>query len=82
MGQNALSEALSHDARKQIKALYLLSGTATDKLTELLRADGTPFYGPYDSLGELLGALKTNECVDDERNGKISGAARIFPVAA
>ncbi len=67
--QNALSEALSNDARKRVKALYLLSGTATDKLTELLRADVIPFYGPYDSLGELLAALKANECADDERGG-------------
>ena len=65
--QNALSEAISHDAQKRIQSLYLLSGTATDKLTKLLRDDGTPFYGPYDSLGELLDALKTNECADDER---------------
>ena len=67
LGQNALSEALSHDAQKRVKALYLLSGTATDKLTELLCASRIPFYGPYDSLGELLGALKANECADDER---------------
>ena len=66
--QNALSEALSNDARKRVKALYLLSGTATDKLTDLLSAEGFPFYGPYDSLGELLTALKTNECADDERD--------------
>ena len=65
--QNPLSEALSNDRRKRVKALYLLSGTATDKLTELLHASGTAFYGPYDSLGELLGALKANECADDER---------------
>ena len=66
--QNALSEALSHDARKRVKALYLLAGTATDKLTELLRAGSIPFHGPYDSLGALLGALKANECIDDGKD--------------
>ena len=43
---------------KKAKALFLLAGTGTDKLTPLLRAQHTPFFGPFDNLSVLLQALK------------------------
>ncbi|MBO4546112.1 MAG: UDP-N-acetylmuramoyl-L-alanine--D-glutamate ligase, partial [Treponema sp.] len=39
-------------------ALYLLAGSGTDKLLPLLQARKIAFNGPYNSLDELLGALK------------------------
>ena len=40
--------------------LYLLSGTGTDKLTDMLDQKLVNYSGPYDSLGALLGVLKTD----------------------
>nr|WP_314994273.1 UDP-N-acetylmuramoyl-L-alanine--D-glutamate ligase [uncultured Treponema sp.] len=51
---------------KKAKALFLLAGTGTDKLTPLLRAQHTPFFGPYPNLVSLLHAV---EC-------EIDGAAQ------
>ena len=43
---------------KKAKALFLLAGTGTDKLIPLLQAQHTPYFGPFDSLDELLIALR------------------------
>ena len=43
---------------KKAKALFLLAGTGTDKLIPLLQAQHTPYFGPFDSLDELLKALR------------------------
>lgn len=40
--------------------IYLLSGTGTDKLLGFLNSKGVRYSGPYDSLGALLGILKTD----------------------
>lgn len=40
------------------KALYLLSGTGTEKLLQLLQESAVPFKGPYTSLRDLLVAVK------------------------
>ncbi|MBR6080023.1 MAG: UDP-N-acetylmuramoyl-L-alanine--D-glutamate ligase [Treponema sp.] len=40
--------------------LYLLSGTGTDKLTQMLDQKYINYSGPYDSLGALLGVMKTD----------------------
>jgi UDP-N-acetylmuramoylalanine--D-glutamate ligase len=47
--------------RKYIpQKLYLLSGTGTDKLTAMLDQKLINYSGPYDSLGALLGVMKTD----------------------
>ena len=40
--------------------LYLLSGTGTDKLTQMLDQKYINYSGPYDSLSALLGVMKTD----------------------
>ena len=42
------------------KALYLLSGTGTDKMLFELDKNGVHYFGPYTSLEELLFDLKKN----------------------
>lgn len=42
-----------------VSSLYLLAGSATEKLTNDLHS--TAFHGPYNSLAELLRDLKANE---------------------
>ena len=39
-------------------AIYLLAGTATDKIIPALDKAGTNYNGPYNSLDEMLSALK------------------------
>lgn len=41
-------------------AVYLLSGTGTDKLTPMLDAKKVPYEGPFDSLEVLLNVLRTD----------------------
>ena len=41
-------------------ALYLLAGSGTDKLLPLLKKRGAAYNGPYNSLDELLSALKND----------------------
>lgn len=40
------------------REIYLLSGSGTDKLTELLNQENVEYNGPFDSLEILLGVLK------------------------
>lgn len=40
------------------REIYLLSGSGTDKLTELLDQENVEYNGPFDSLEILLGVLK------------------------
>lgn len=46
---------------KKAKALFLLAGTGTDKLTPLLKAQHTPYFGPFQDLSTLLEAVRS-EC--------------------
>ena len=41
-------------------AIYLLAGTATDKIVPELNKAGTKYNGPYTSLDDMLNALKDN----------------------
>ena len=41
-------------------ALYLLAGSGTDKLLPLLKERGAAYNGPYNSLDDLLAALKSD----------------------
>lgn len=61
--QNVLAETLAHSESNAIpvKALYLLAGTATDKLMALLDRKKVPYNGPYNSLDELLRDVKAYE---------------------
>jgi UDP-N-acetylmuramoylalanine--D-glutamate ligase len=44
----------------KVKDLYLLAGTATDKLVPELDKAGVKYHGPYDGLDALLNEAKTN----------------------
>lgn len=46
--------------QQKIKAMYLLAGSATDKITAAFDRDGIKYYGPFDSLDSLLADLKAN----------------------
>lgn len=43
---------------KKAKALFLLAGTGTDKLTVLLKQAHTPYFGPFDNLTTMLAAIE------------------------
>ncbi|MBP3709912.1 MAG: UDP-N-acetylmuramoyl-L-alanine--D-glutamate ligase [Treponema sp.] len=59
LSQNALALSLSHE---RVRALYLLAGSATDKLIPLLEKEHVSFNGPYDSIASLLASLREREC--------------------
>jgi UDP-N-acetylmuramoylalanine--D-glutamate ligase len=63
--QTVLAETLACTTNSTIpvKALYLLAGTATDKLMILLNKKNIPYNGPYNSLNELLCDIKAYESV-------------------
>lgn len=48
------------EAAGEAAAIYLLSGTGTDKLIPELESRGISWNGPYDSLTEMLTALKSD----------------------
>ncbi len=53
-----------------VKALYFLSGTATDKILPALDDAGKTYYGDFDSLEELLNCLKANLVKQAEKTDK------------
>lgn len=57
-----LMELLSGEKGKKYvpTKIYLLSGTGTEKLIRMLDSQLVRYNGPYDSLGALLGVLKTD----------------------
>ena len=55
-----LTEPEAAGARYPVKDLYLLAGSATDKLLPELDKAGVKYYGPYNSLEELLNNAKKN----------------------
>ncbi len=57
---NVLTDALDRGKRNSTPpaAIYLLAGTGTDKIIPLLNESKTSFNGPYNSLDELLVAVK------------------------
>ncbi|QTQ14711.1 UDP-N-acetylmuramoyl-L-alanine--D-glutamate ligase [Treponema parvum] len=59
---SALSKVLSQKKKTAVpvRALYLLSGSGTDKLIKRLYPDGTKYKGPFDSLSDLLKTLKAD----------------------
>ena len=62
-----LIQTLSGKRGKQFKPrkIFLLEGTATDKLIPHLDAENIQYNGPYNSLGALLGILKTELIQED-----------------
>lgn len=52
--------ALSNKLSYKVKQIYLLDGTATQKMIPQLNASKTDYYGPFNSLDELLRSLKSN----------------------
>lgn len=48
------------NAEFPVKELYLLAGTATDKILPALNEAKVPFHGPFASLNEMLSALKAD----------------------
>jgi UDP-N-acetylmuramoylalanine--D-glutamate ligase len=58
-----LTEVLTGSGGKNsisIEQIYLLAGTATDKIIPELDKTNTKYNGPYNSLNEMLSALKNN----------------------
>ncbi|MBP5442399.1 MAG: UDP-N-acetylmuramoyl-L-alanine--D-glutamate ligase, partial [Treponema sp.] len=47
------------------RKIFLLEGTATDKLILRLNQENISYKGPYNSLGALLGILKTELIQED-----------------
>ncbi len=62
-----LIQTLSGKKGSQYKPrkIFLLEGTATDKLILRLNQENIPYKGPYNSLGALLGILKTELIQED-----------------
>ncbi len=56
-----LADTLTEKNKNEIpvKSLYLLKGSATDKLLSALNKADTKYNGPFSSLNEMLTALKT-----------------------
>lgn len=64
-----LVKSLTSKETIPVKELYLLAGSATDKLLPELKKAGINFYGPFDSLEKLLDEAKQNlENFDTESN--------------
>ena len=57
---NPLVEVLTNKKPEEIavKSIYLLAGSATDRLLPYLDSSNTPYNGPYPNLDDLLAALK------------------------
>ena len=57
-----LTEVLDGTNKKALtpKTIYLLAGTATDKIIPALDKAGVVYNGPYPSLNEMLGKLKSD----------------------
>ena len=43
------------DIRRHVEAIYLLGGTATDKIIDLFDQEGCNYCGPYNSMDEAVG---------------------------
>ena len=54
-------------SKYRAKQIYLLAGTGTDKLTFLLSARHVKYFGPFNSLQEMLSELKDNITAPDAR---------------
>ena len=61
-----LVNVLTKTSKYPVKALYLLSGSATEKLQAELKKSRKEFFGPFDSLEELLTLAKSQF----EKDGK------------
>lgn len=72
LGQRPLAECLTN--ADNILSLYLLSGTATDKLLPLLKEKGVGYRGIYDSLDALLKAIR-DDIKDELLSLPLSGGA-------
>lgn len=59
---NKLTEVLDGTNKEALapKAIYLLAGTATDKIIPALDKAGVAYNGPYPSLNDMLGILKSD----------------------
>ena len=55
------------ETKYKAKQIYLLKGTGTDKLTFLRDARHVNYYGPFDSISDLLLELRTNLSAPDTR---------------
>lgn len=56
------------NAKFPVKALYLLAGSATDKILPALNKAGVKYNGPFNSLNEMLSALKNNLSSADHKD--------------
>jgi len=53
-------DELNEDGFIPVKDIYLLSGSATDKLLPVLNKEGVKYHGPFDSLDALLDQAKND----------------------
>ena len=57
---NALTQPEAAGIKYPVKDIYMLAGSATDKLLPELDKAGVKYHGPYNSLEELLNDAKKN----------------------
>lgn len=62
LSMHPVAEILRPSNEKSVKprSIYLLAGTATDKVVADFNAEGIKYNGPYDSLESLLKAVKAD----------------------
>ncbi len=53
-------QALCGELTFDVKQIYFLDGTATQKIIPMLNQRGVHYFGPFGSLVELLQVLKSN----------------------
>lgn len=74
---NPLIQVLTNKKPEEIavKSIYLLKGSATDRLLPYLDSSNTAYNGPYDSLDALLAALKQE--LEEKADGNLSAGSEV-----
>ena len=74
---NPLIQILTNKKPEEIavKSIYLLKGSATDRLLPYLDSSNTAYNGPYDSLDALLAALKQE--LTEKADGNLSAGSEV-----
>ncbi|MBO4858990.1 MAG: UDP-N-acetylmuramoyl-L-alanine--D-glutamate ligase [Treponema sp.] len=74
---NPLIQVLTNKKPEEIavKSIYLLKGSATDRLLPYLDSSNTVYNGPYDSLDALLTALKQE--LEEKVDGNLSAGSEV-----
>lgn len=74
---NPLIQVLTNKKPEEIavKSIYLLKGSATDRLLPYLDSSNTAYNGPYESLDALLAALKQE--LEEKADGNLSAGSEV-----